>query len=1452
MKSAWLKWAMEHHTFSNVSLSAREVNGLSEAVKETLDDLDPTTGTAKLLSVKYGSLDKLKDSRLDDQKIKNSLWLRAAAALWTEANISLREQINEGIANNGIVVTAKFEGKAAGDGGFTNLVEAEAKAKSDAESGKGAKSSSSSAGAALKPNAGGNADGKGPSRAKLEKMVLNRLALGRMREWIDDDDDRKLAETKALKDEKDRMSDHLHKKFVERKEEEAAIRLKEERAKKNSAEARKKASKEEEAKKLSAESFTKWVVQKEMREQSQRCLSLMPQPQLPRNSNPFTQSITKQVVKVGQALKKIDRTLVQEWAKWAEDVFNFNTANILWDGMAPIACDMHCAAHSALKSTFSRLLTPGKDYTAIFQDYARKLVRHNYSKDPKKDIDDLDHDEELMEDETSKINLNRSHMNKLLQFMDIKVKPQQVRALMDAFDSNQDGTVSFSEFTDFIDEGKKAVKCCWFTTCPKTGMANAYSVSEPTKKQARAEGKSAESKSESKDDDDYDDDEFGTEAPGLTVIRKLANGEKRIMVELQDRKRREDLLARYGILGYSDKDRDDDDFDDTKKIDKDACAFSTWSNDARKNGIRFLIDETRQAREEEALKKMLTEGKPPQPPKFNVAKSYSHASSTELTMCWEPEYNDLVSFFCMESSGPTGQAKEGKFEEIYRDPPNAGPDSQFSLNYTMRNLKPGTSYQFRIRGFNGFGPGEYTYRIFTTRTDAPPPPRVMKLSSDSVTLRWSFSEQFYVRMDELSKMFKRIDADNSGAVSRRELASALEQHANDNSVLRSFLLKKADSIGVDITSGCDALFDAIEGDDNGDISWEEFEAFFLSLGWADTVPGRTSISQSVRTSVGGSGSKGGSKTSDLTYVVEKCENEFDGIYKECLKTSAGHGTISRLIPGSSYRFRVYSINAAGVPGPKSSDMVVHAMIETPASPQPVNIGDRSITLHWKARGHSSSMRDPSTVNKLLCDWAGNHDSADGGVSIELAFAKYDKNRNGDIDASELAVMLADLGVEPTQERLGEAFDLLDANGDGIITFEEFAAWWRRDDASYTLKRSNPQAAVVKSNLRDSQEGSVRKSGGGLTAISEGKSTSNGKSTSLVNKQVGTPITVYRGDETRYEVAGLEPNRLYHFKLRLMGSRCNSQLSHPQALMTAPTAPSLPIILDVQSTIVRLKWYSPRGGAYKFAVQLRQCGRNRVGAAAQDPSPGASNGWITVFNGQETIWQSTTMVPDSQYDVRVIGVNYQGTMGVPSEVLNFSTLSRQTSTSNGPRNAETTYSIECSGDICVGDTVLITEQLFVKDSAKNAQLEQASRQSLSKKGGVLRMDMSVTSLPSVTDSQLLPPGAYIGDRTIAAHVVKDNYRTGRDGIAAKGFVPRNYKKFGRNRHIWLEVIWQQATTEACKPFELKKGEVIERPQCVLEEYEVYRMPWKDEQRRVGLDGEWSSMIDCYRTTECDTI
>ena len=124
---------------------------------------------------------------------------------------------------------------------------------------------------------------------------------------------------------------------------------------------------------------------------------------------------------------------------------------------------------------------------------------------------------------------------------------------------------------------------------------------------------------------------------------------------------------------------------------------------------------------------------------------------------------------------------------------------------------------------------------------------------------------------------------------------------------------------------------------------------------------------------------------------------------------------------------------------------------------------------------------------------------------------------------------------------------------------------------------------------------------------------------------------------------------------------------------------------------------------------------------------------------------------------------------------------------------------------MGDTVLITERLFVKDSQSNQTLaNDLAQKSITSRGkGSVRMDMSVTSLPGGSESGLLPPGAYIGERTIAAHVIKDNYRTARDGLTAKGLTPRDHKKFGKHRYVWLEVIWQRASSEACKPFELKK-------------------------------------------------
>jgi len=187
----------------------------------------------------------------------------------------------------------------------------------------------------------------------------------------------------------------------------------------------------------------------------------------------------------------------------------------------------------------------------------------------------------------------------------------------------------------------------------------------------------------------------------------------------------------------------------------------------------------------------------------------------------------------------------------------------------------------------------------------------------------------------------------------------------------------------------------------------------------------------------------------------QCESEFDNKYKEVMKTSQGQGTVHRLEAGKSYRFRVYSVNVDGVAGPKSDSVVVHTMLDTPAAPTLASIGAKSVSLSWKGRAANTSTRDPSAVQKMLSDWAGTHGDNDGGVSIETAFARYDTNGSGDIDAPELAKVLEDLGVEVSEERLSEAFSVLDTNGDGIITFDEFAAWWRREEVVYVLKRSEP-------------------------------------------------------------------------------------------------------------------------------------------------------------------------------------------------------------------------------------------------------------------------------------------------------------------------------------------------------------------------------------------------------------
>ena len=593
-----------------------------------------------------------------------------------------------------------------------------------------------------------------------------------------------------------------------------------------------------------------------------------------------------------------------------------------------------------MRDTFLKLLRPGVDYRQTFMEYVekniftRKINRFKEQKDYyhlREDAQqELDEEiESLRKEWLSEIALSKEDMNKLLLSMGILLKETEMRTLIDAFDSNNDGVVTIMEFLDFtgVKKDKRggnniamSQRCCWLSTCKITGMSNAYSVSAPTKRFLSINNNMEESKS-TEYDEMYQKNKHSNTITNTTnmnnsdtIIRKLANGETRVCIELKERKKREDLLKKMGLLknekvgkigmkkksvaGRSEGKEDDeeqyeddfaetndnnedygDDFDQdeeqqngnklenkkTKANNPNICQYSTWRPEDRKEGLKVLLDMTKEARQEETLKTLLANGVPPAPPKLWIqnernieTKSLNRRSinirsrgeeksgeysededmdqvdvdsdSTEITLFWGPHKGDLVSFYSLEYGGPVGATKTSdvKYTEIYRDPPDADPNNTFDFAYTLRNLTPGASYRFRMRAFNGFGAGEYTYKTFSTITAAPAQPHVIKLTSDSVCLKWTFSSGFFRRLDELRRIFTLADSDKSGMVSREELTALLDERASSSPQLNSFLSKVAQGLGLVVSQGYDALFDMIEGDDDGGLSWAEFEGFFMA------------------------------------------------------------------------------------------------------------------------------------------------------------------------------------------------------------------------------------------------------------------------------------------------------------------------------------------------------------------------------------------------------------------------------------------------------------------------------------------------------------------------------------------------------------------------------------------------------------------------------------------------
>jgi hypothetical protein len=314
------------------------------------------------------------------------------------------------------------------------------------------------------------------------------------------------------------------------------------------------------------------------------------------------------------------------------------------------------------------------------------------------------------------------------------------------------------------------------------------------------------------------------------------------------------------------------------------------------------------------------------------------------------------------------------------------------------------------------------------------------------------------------------------------------------------------------------------------------------------------------------------------------------------------------------------------------------------------------------------------------------------------------------------------------------------------------------------------------------------------------------------------------------------------------------LSNPLLVMTAPLPPSAPVLIDVSANSARIKWYPSDFGADKFLLQLRQ--RNNL----------AEEVWNTMYNGLENTWTTTTLTPDCSYEVRCFCTNFQGHLSEPSEIMTFSTMSRKDgfalTAGWTAKTISQKFNIECTGDMCVGDMVLITERLFVRhgEASDSGMLPRTGQRSTTRPRSAGRATtasrmglatISVSSVQSATTANTTgvasitaDHGEFIGERTVAACVCRDNSRSlrERDGqLSGPGS--------SRQRMLWLEVVWQRGSCEACKPFEPRPGEVLERRQDHLEQFEVFRAEWRHERLRRPLLQEWASLQECFQPVDC---
>ncbi|GMI03649.1 hypothetical protein TrVE_jg3561 [Triparma verrucosa] len=1148
-------------------------------------------------------------------------------------------------------------------------------------------------------------------------------------------------------------------------------------------------------------SFDLWRTKKEMSEKAIKALHSCDQPALVEEHD-GTDEAQEAWIEVGKALKKIDRNLYAEWVKWTDGFRSGYHCQVLWDYFPPKCCDIHSAAYSGMRDTFLKLLRPGLNFKKIFESNCRKKLYKWEQAVNDLDPDDWDQafskfaskelrtEDKLTKDEAlERMELNHAEMKRVLQQLGLKMEKEQFRRLIDAFDVNGDGTVSKREFLSFVNpdnaEARPVVrgdtnavlerKCIHESTCCFSGMPNAFVVTASDKK---------------------------TKDETNVKILTRPDGSSRRIVTLPERGRRWEILKRYGVLEEKFMEKTLEELDESKKYKIPAqCEVAAWDSlalfeEADKKGktgkkksgndsddeysddeseeesqdkavalrvkkakaaLDFLYDKSSENRAALTLKSMMEKGKPPPAPNLWCAEIGSDdvddgldVLTDRLPIKWNAQEGSLVAFFSLEMSGALGtkEQQNNEFREIFRDPPDADREPEFK--FWKDRLQPNTTYSFRIRAFNGFGPGPYVRKDFTTQPIAPPTPVLVKAGANAVTIKWKFGSKTNQHFATLKKIFNTLKSDVDVApLPRVDLLLHLEKKYPETLLfLRSAIINK-DNISV---------FDAMESHDDENIYYGEIERY-QELVQDDSSSSNVSFTRTK-------------------YVVERCTSQQDETYEQVWRGSAGEAMIKGLNPNVTYRFRVFAINFDGLRGLSSEHCVVNTLCETPSQvglARKNAVTSSTVRISWPAEDLASTANRVAQVggsrnenfDKILADWTKSGTSAeDSGLSLDMVFSQYDRDRSDRIDGSELLNLLQDLGVHPSEDRLREAWHELEDNG--YVTFRKFEKWWNSKKITYVVKRTNCSD--------------------------------------------GTSVICYRGTSTDCDISGVEPNTAYEFSLKVVTPNSFSKYSAPVEVHTAPLAPQPPVVVSVNDKEVILKLFFGEGGGDIFILErkliksLMQTRSNKLQIKkAQD------EGWVTVFKGSDPLVKSINLIPNCIYQYRARAANVKDLKGPVSEPIALTTM--ESKMTLRATNAPEVFTIECTRDVVVGDLILFTERLFLKDG--KVVLGGGNGMSMTKSGGVATPRLSVSSSAGSLRGKLKGKEKEIefaGERTVAARVLSK--RSG-----------------GNKKYVRMAVQWSSVSDrKRCGDLVLKEGLIVERNEADVFSFETFRSAWEDESHR----------------------